>query len=163
MDNPEKLATQGTQDTGQINGREYRRGNEKDNPEKLATQGTQDKDKQMLENTEEAIKNGQPRETVNIGYTRHRTNKCQRIPKGQSKIYNPEKLSTQDTQETGQINVREYRRDNQKWTTQRNWQYREDMMEICEDYYCKHLRQSKCYSDNAWYATSSSRTFPMMS
>jgi hypothetical protein len=49
---------------------------EKDNPEKLATQDTQDKDKQMLENTEEAIKNGQPRETGNIGYTRHRTNKC---------------------------------------------------------------------------------------
>jgi hypothetical protein len=36
----------------------YRRGNEKDNPEKLATQDTQDKDKQILENTEEAIKNG---------------------------------------------------------------------------------------------------------
>ena len=35
-DNPEKLATQGTQDTGQINVREYRRGNEKkDNAEKL--------------------------------------------------------------------------------------------------------------------------------
>ena len=28
-DNPEKLATQGTQDTGQIHVREYRRGNEK--------------------------------------------------------------------------------------------------------------------------------------
>ena len=28
-DNPEKLATQETQDTGQINVREYRRGNEK--------------------------------------------------------------------------------------------------------------------------------------
>ncbi len=36
-DNPEKLATQGTQDTGQIHVREYRRGNKKDNPEKLAT------------------------------------------------------------------------------------------------------------------------------
>ena len=41
-DNPEKLATQGTSDTEQINVREYRRGNKKDNPEKLATQGTQD-------------------------------------------------------------------------------------------------------------------------
>ena len=40
-DNPEKLATQGTQDTGQINVREYRRGKNKDNPQKLATQGTQ--------------------------------------------------------------------------------------------------------------------------
>ena len=28
-DNPEKLTTQGTQDTGQINVREYRRGNTK--------------------------------------------------------------------------------------------------------------------------------------
>jgi hypothetical protein len=44
-----------------------------DNTEKLTTLGTQDKDKQMLENTEGAIKNGQYRETDNIGYTRHRT------------------------------------------------------------------------------------------
>ena len=37
-DNPEKLATQDTQYTGQINVREYPRGNKKkDNPEKLAT------------------------------------------------------------------------------------------------------------------------------
>jgi hypothetical protein len=43
MGNPEKLATLGTQDTRQINVREYR------------------------------IKNGQSRETGNIGYTRHRT------------------------------------------------------------------------------------------
>ena len=57
-----------------------------DNPEKRATWGTQD---------EGAIKNRQSRETVN---------KRQRIPKGQSKIDNPEKL---------QINVREYRRGNQ--------------------------------------------------
>jgi hypothetical protein len=47
-DNPEKLATLGTKDTGQINVREYRRGNEK----------------------------GQSTETGNIGYKRHRTNKC---------------------------------------------------------------------------------------
>ena len=39
-DNPEKLAIQGTQDTGQINFSEYRRGNKKDNPEKLAIEGT---------------------------------------------------------------------------------------------------------------------------
>ena len=45
-DNPE--STLGAQDTGQINVREYRRGNKK----------------------------VQPRETGNIGYTRHRTNKC---------------------------------------------------------------------------------------
>ena len=62
-----------------------------DNTEKLTTLGTQDKDKQMLENTEGAIKTGQYRETDNIGYTRQR-----------------------------QTNVREYRRGNQKWTIQRN-------------------------------------------
>ena len=44
----------------------------------------------MLENTEGAIKNGQSRETGNIG----------------------------------QINVREYRRGNKKWTIKRNWQHR---------------------------------------
>jgi hypothetical protein len=48
----------------------------------------------MLENTEGAIKNGQSREIGNIGYTRHRTNKYWRIPKGQSKMDNPEKLAT---------------------------------------------------------------------
>jgi hypothetical protein len=53
--------------------------------------GNKDKDKQMLENTEGAIKNGQYRETDNIGYTRQR-----------------------------QTNVREYQRGNQKWTIQRN-------------------------------------------
>ena len=47
-DNPEKLATKGTSDRGQINVIEYRRGNTK----------------------------GQSREIGNIGYTRHRTNKC---------------------------------------------------------------------------------------
>jgi hypothetical protein len=47
-DNPEKLATYDTQDTGQTIVREYRRGNEK----------------------------GQSRETVSIWFTRHRTNKC---------------------------------------------------------------------------------------
>ena len=47
-DNPEKLATLGTQDTGQLNVREYRRGNEK----------------------------GQFRETGNIGHTKHMTNTC---------------------------------------------------------------------------------------
>jgi len=43
MGNPEKLATLGTQDTRQINVKEYR------------------------------IKNGQSRETGDTGYTRHRT------------------------------------------------------------------------------------------
>ena len=48
MDNLEKLATLGTQDTGQINVRENRR----------------------------EIRNGQSRDTGNIGHTRYRTNKC---------------------------------------------------------------------------------------
>ena len=41
-DNPEKLATQDTQETGQINVREYGMGIQNENQEKLATQGTQD-------------------------------------------------------------------------------------------------------------------------
>ena len=44
-----------------------------DNPEKLATQGTQDEE--TLENIEWAIKNGQSRETGNIRYTRRRKTK----------------------------------------------------------------------------------------
>jgi hypothetical protein len=43
-----------------------------DNPKKLATLGTQDTG-QRLEKPEEAIKNGQSNETGNMGYTRHRT------------------------------------------------------------------------------------------
>ena len=43
-----------------------------DNPKKLATLGTQDTG-QRLEKTEGAIRNGQSGETDNIGYTRHRT------------------------------------------------------------------------------------------
>ena len=82
-DNPEKLATQGTQDTGQIHVREYRRGNtKKDNPEKLATYGTQDTGQINVREYRRGNEKGQSRETGNIRYTRHRTNKCQRIPKG---------------------------------------------------------------------------------
>jgi hypothetical protein len=47
-DNPENVTTYGTQNTGQIKYREYRRGNKKE----------------------------QYRETGNIGCRRHRTNKC---------------------------------------------------------------------------------------
>ena len=63
-DIPESLATQGTQDTGQINVREYRGGNEK----------------------------GHPGETGNIGYTIHRTNKCQIDEKSIDDIYLPSEI-----------------------------------------------------------------------
>ena len=61
----------------------------------------------MLEKTEGPTKNGQSRDTDNIGHTRHRTNKRQRKPKGQQRMDNPETLATLGTQDTGQINVRE--------------------------------------------------------
>ena len=71
MDNPEKLATLSTQDTGQR--LEKNEGQSRmDNPKKLATLSTQDTG-QRLEKTKGAIKNGQFRDTGNIGYTRHRT------------------------------------------------------------------------------------------
>ena len=41
------------------------------NPEKLTTLGTQDTGRRQTK--QGAIKNGQSRETGNIGYTRHRT------------------------------------------------------------------------------------------
>jgi hypothetical protein len=50
-----------------------------------------------LENTERAIRNGQSRETANIGYTGHKSRTS---------------------------NIREYRTSNQKWTIQKNWQHR---------------------------------------
>ena len=37
---------------------------------------------------------------------------------------NPEKLVTLETQDTGQINVREYRRDNEKGQSRKKWQHR---------------------------------------
>ena len=63
-----------------------------DNPETLATLGTQITG-QRLEKTKGTIKNGQPRNTGNIGYTRHRTK--------------------------GRVN----QKDNQESTTQRHWQH----------------------------------------
>ena len=46
-----------------------------DNPEKLATKGTQDtsRGQQTIENTERAIRNGKSRETGNIEYTGHKS------------------------------------------------------------------------------------------
>ena len=77
----------------------------------------------MLKKTERAIKDGQSIDTGNIGYTRQRTNKRQRKPKGQSRMNNLETLATLDTQDTGQINVKENRKVNQEYTIQRHWQH----------------------------------------
>ena len=68
-DNPEKLATQGTHDTGQINVREYEGEMKKDNPEKLATQDTQDTGQINFREYRRGNEKGQSRETGNIGYT----------------------------------------------------------------------------------------------
>ena len=76
MNNPEKLATQGTQDEDNKRQRIPKGQSKMNNPEKLATQGTQDED-----------------------------NKRQRIPKGQSKMNNPEKLATQGTQYKEKLNT----------------------------------------------------------
>ena len=86
MNNAKKLATYSTQETRQVNVREHRRENQ----------------------------NEKSRETGDIQYTRHKTNKRQRTPKGKSTMNNPEKLATYSTQDTGQINVREHRRGNQQ-------------------------------------------------
>ena len=81
-DNPEKLAALETQETVQINVIEYGMGNQNKNQEKLATQGTQDTGQINVRKYRMGNKKVQSRKTGNIGYTRHRTNKCQRIPKG---------------------------------------------------------------------------------
>jgi hypothetical protein len=60
--NPEKLATWGTQDEDKQN---------KNKPETGGTLGTQDTG--LRETKQGAIKNGQSRDMRNIGYTRHRT------------------------------------------------------------------------------------------
>ena len=84
-ENPEKLATLDIQETRKINVREYLKGNEKE----------------------------QSRKTGNIGYTRDKTNKRQRIPKGKCKrtiLINWQHR----VQDAGQIKVREYRRGSEK-------------------------------------------------
>jgi hypothetical protein len=145
-----------------------------DNPETLTTLGTQDTG-QRLQKTKGAIKNGQSRNSDNIGYTRHRTkirenqrgnqewtiqklwqhwvhktqDKDYRKPKGQSRMDNPETVTTLGTQDTGQrlqkskgaikngqsrngdnigytrhrTKVTEKQRGNQEWTIQKLWQH----------------------------------------
>ena len=62
-----------------------------DNPETLATLGTQDTG-QSLEKTKRAIKNGQSRDTDNIGYTRQRT----KTNKAKSTTQRTKKMSNTD-------------------------------------------------------------------
>jgi hypothetical protein len=72
-DNPEKLATYGTQDTGILENTEEVI-KKKDNPE--TNLGTQDTGQINVREYQRGNKKVQPRETGNIGYTRHRTNQC---------------------------------------------------------------------------------------
>jgi hypothetical protein len=69
MDNPEKLATLGTQDTGR---RQTKQGAIK-NRQSRETGNIGNTRHRTKTNKTRAIKNGQPRETGNIRYTRHRT------------------------------------------------------------------------------------------
>ena len=57
-----KQATQSENNIQNINVREYRRGNQKDNPEKPATQGTQDEEKQS-KNTTHVLATAIPKHT----------------------------------------------------------------------------------------------------
>ena len=96
-----------------------------DNPEKLTTSGTQDtsRGQQTIENTERAIRNGQSRETGNIGYAGQQT-----LENTQGAIRNGQSRKTGNIGYTGHksrtTNDRQYRTSNQKWTIQRNWQHR---------------------------------------
>ena len=61
----------------------------------------------------------------------NKVNKCQRIPKGQSKKETPEKLAIQGTQDeekqnknTEKLAIQGTQDEEKQNTTQRNWQYR---------------------------------------
>ena len=75
MDNPEALNIEYTSHMRKKRKRKPRGQSRMDNPETLSTLNTQDRGQIMLKKTEGIIKNGQSRGTVNIEYTRHRTNK----------------------------------------------------------------------------------------
>jgi hypothetical protein len=77
------------------------------NPETLVTLATQNTG-QRLEKTQGQIKNGQYRDTGNIGYTRHRENVRE----------NPRANQEWAIQRT---KVRENTRTNEEWTIQRHW------------------------------------------
>ena len=55
---------------------------EKDNPDKLATQVHKTQENINVREYGRVNEKIKSRETGNIGYTRNKTNKCQRIPKG---------------------------------------------------------------------------------
>ena len=78
MDNPEKLAAQGTQEEWQSN---------MDNPEKLATQGTQHEEKQNINTTQYVLEKNC---MFSAGNTYPSTNEKQKIPHCRSnfQIYN---------------------------------------------------------------------------
>ena len=78
-----------------------------DNPETMVGGVHKTHDKISSEKTEGTIMNGQSRDNGSTGYTRHRTNKCQRKPKNQSGMENPETMVALGTQGTGQISFRE--------------------------------------------------------
>jgi hypothetical protein len=88
----------GTQDTGQSL-EKTKRGNQEWTIQTLTTLGTQDTG-QRLEKTKGAIKNGQSRDTGNIGYTRHRT-KVRENQRGNQE-WTIQTLTTLGTQDTGQ-------------------------------------------------------------
>ena len=81
-----------------------------DNPEKMATQGTEEEDKQQKHNTTQRnwqhrvhnkcqrIPKGNQKWTTQRNWQHRVHNKRQRIPKGKSKMDNPKKLATQGTQ-----------------------------------------------------------------
>ena len=73
--------------------------------------------------TEGVNKNGQSTDTGKIGHIGHTTSKHQRKPKEQSRIDKPETLPTLGTQNTGEINIRESRKNNLEWTSQRHYQH----------------------------------------
>ena len=101
-----------------------------DNPEILATLGTQVTG-QRLEKTKETIKNGQPRDTGNIVYTRHRTKVTQDT--GQrytSREKTKGTIKNGQPRDTGNIGYTRHgtkgrvnQKDNQESTTQRHWQH----------------------------------------
>ena len=74
MDNPETLATLGTQDTEQIHVRDNQRAIKNGQSRDTGNIGYIRHRKIHVRDNQRTIKKGQSRDTGNIGYTRHRTN-----------------------------------------------------------------------------------------